>query len=59
MPPVPPDTFHTGICPQRSRQALVGLVGRSIYLTKGKAIREVLHGWVWDKGRMRGKEKSW
>jgi len=26
---------------------------------KGKVIREVLHGWMWDKGRMRGKEESW
>ena len=25
---------------------------------KGKAIREVLHGWIGDKGRMRGKEKE-
>ena len=25
---------------------------------KGKAVREVLHGWVGDKGRMRGKEKE-
>ena len=33
MSPAPPDTFHTGICPQRSRQASAGLVGRSIYLT--------------------------
>ncbi|KAI5846672.1 hypothetical protein BZA05DRAFT_458109 [Tricharina praecox] len=25
---------------------------------KGKAVREVLHGWIGDKGRMRGKEKD-
>jgi len=36
LPPAPPDTFRTGICPQRSRQASAGLVGRSIYLTRSK-----------------------